>query len=273
MCELNKKVVPSYPLFDSHCHISLLCQKDPNYLNLYRQLFQAKKLAKVWDIGIDHDDYPYRKTLLEGLEGVFFSIGLHPNQVSKQNINWDNWSKWVKDDRVILIGEMGLDFSKDKYNEKIQKESFISQIEFANFVKKPITVHIRSADEAFLSVLQQKPPLYGGIWHCFSSNYEMASKVLEFGFKISFSGNITYAKSDSILECLEKIPLDSILIETDSPFLAPQPLRGQVNYSANLVYILQKVSQIRNKDPYVMAERILENGQNFIESGVKIGKS
>lgn len=251
-------------LIDSHCHLSLLEEGDSSILSFYESLIEKGYLSYVWDIGIERNDYLLRKSLLGKYSWVFFSIGIHPNSVSKLEVNYDEWNNWVKDEKVILIGEMGLDFFRGEENKKIQEKSFIEQIEFANCVKKPITLHIRNSEKESLEVLKKYKPLYGGIWHCFSGNEEQAKKAVDLGLKISFSGTITYKNTQNLSLAAEILPKDSLLIETDSPFLAPIPMRGKKNNSSYLFYTLERLAEIRKEDPQELAFQILENGKAFL---------
>lgn len=251
-------------LLDSHCHLSLLKEDDFSIFSLYESLIDAGHLSYVWDIGIEAQDFSFRKALLERYSWVYFSIGLHPNAVSYSKINYDDWSLWVKEEKVILIGEMGLDFFRGEEYKNLQKQVFIEQIEFANSVKKPITLHIRNSEKESLEILKDYKPLYGGIWHCFSGNLEQAKEALDLGLKISFSGTLTYKNTENLSLTAKHLPKEALLIETDSPFLSPVPKRGRKNNSGYLFYTLERLAEIRKEDPQELAFQILENGKSFL---------
>lgn len=251
-------------LLDSHCHLSLLKESDFFILTLYESLIKNGHLAYVWDIGIEANDYPLRKSLFGKYDWVFFSIGLHPNSVSKSKINYDDWSVWAGEEKVILIGEMGLDFFRGEETKELQERLFIEQIEFANYVKKPITLHIRNSEKESLNILKNNKPLYGGIWHCFSGDKDQAKEAIDLGLKISFSGTLTYKNTQNLFLTAKSLPKESLLIETDSPFLAPVPMRGKKNNSSYLFYTLEKLAEIRKEDPQELAFQILENGRSFL---------
>jgi TatD DNase family protein len=257
----------SISLLDSHCHLSFLVEEDSGILALYESLVREGSLSHVWDIGTQAQDYPARRTLLGHFPWLSFSIGLHPNEAHKESIDFDLWKEWARDEKVILIGETGLDFFRGAEFQAIQERVFIEQIEFANLVKKPIVVHVRQAEDALKKILKEHPPLYGGIWHCFSADYESALLAVDAGFKISFSGNLTYKKTENLSDAAARLPKESLLIETDAPYLSPVPLRGKRNHSGNLLYTFFRLAEIRKENPQELALQILENAKALLGGG------
>lgn len=150
------------------------------------------------------------------------------------------------EEKVVAIGEIGLDYYWNKENKKEQKEIFIKQIEVANKKNLPIVIHCRDAHTDLIEILKEKMDCNKkGIFHCVALNLELIKNALNLGYYISFAGPITYKNSKNADEAIKLVPLDKILIETDSPYLAPEPKRGTRNDSTNLVYIAEKISQVK----------------------------
>ena len=150
------------------------------------------------------------------------------------------------EEKVIAIGEIGLDYYWNKENKKEQKEVFIKQIEIANKKNLPIVIHCRDAHTDLIEILKEKMDCNKkGVFHCVALNLELIKNALNLGYYISFAGPITYKNSKNADEAIKLVPLDKILIETDSPYLAPEPKRGTRNDSTNLVYIAEKISQVK----------------------------
>ncbi|KAL0263934.1 UNVERIFIED_CONTAM: hypothetical protein PYX00_010871 [Menopon gallinae] len=258
--ERYEKLKSGYLQTDTHCHLYSLLEKDQAFLFKYERMFNQGFLQEIWDIGLNEADYPIRKKALRSLTAVRFSIGVHPSKAHEQFIDQDKLSNWAREDeKIILIGETGLDFFKSKSFAKEQELSFIKHIELANWLNKPIVAHVRLAEERFLKLITSHKVKAGGIWHCFSANYEQARQAIDLGFKISFAGNLTYKKNYNIQETARKLALETLLIETDAPYLAPVPVRGEMNHSGNLLYTLTYLAKLRNLDVEEMSDQIRKN--------------
>ena len=181
---------------------------------------------------------------------VYFTVGVHPNEVLKDS-NYDNYdliSDISNNLKCVGVGECGLDYHFGNENKEKQKLSFITQIKVARDNKLPLIIHSRDADQDMINILQdeyRKGP-FKAILHCFSSGKELALCGLDLGFYISFSGIITFKNAEELRETVKKIPLESMLIETDSPYLAPVPNRGKLNEPANVIYVAEKIAEIKN---------------------------
>ena len=177
---------------------------------------------------------------------MYATCGISPNDI---NETVDKEIKKIEEiatnHRVVAIGEIGLDYYWNKDNKEKQKEVFIKQIEIANKLNLPIVIHTRDAVMDTLEILKQNKCNKKGVFHCCPLNIELVKEALKLGYYISFSGNITFknAKSDEVIKV---VPLDKLLIETDCPYLSPEPNRGKRNTSANLIYIAQKIAQVKN---------------------------
>ena len=194
---------------------------------------------------------------------IYATCGISPNDI---NEDVDNQIKEIEriaqNNRVVAIGEIGLDYYWNKDNKEKQKEIFINQIEIANKLGLPIVIHTRDAVMDTLEILKQNNVIKKGIFHCCPLNIELVKEAIKLGFYISFSGNITFknAKSDEIIKI---VPLDKLLIETDCPYLSPEPNRGKRNDSSNLIYIVQKIAKVRNISEEEIAKITYENAKKI----------
>ena len=172
----------------------------------------------------------------------------------------------AKNKKVVAIGEIGLDYYWNKNNKEIQKQVFIKQIELANKLNMPIVIHTREAIMDTLDILKNiKPTIKPGVFHCCTLNVELVKEALKLGFYISFAGPVTFKNSKNAREIVEMVPFDKILIETDSPYLAPEPVRGTRNDSRNVRYIAEKIAEFKNVDVEYIAKKTYENAVKIFE--------
>ena len=164
--------------------------------------------------------------------------------------------------KVVAIGEIGLDYYWNKENKDLQKQWFEAQIKLANGLDLPIVIHSRDASQDTISILDQNKVKQKGIFHCCQLNQELVKGALRLGFYVSFAGPITYKNSKNAEEIIKMVPMDKILIETDSPYLAPEPLRGTRNNSINVKLIAQKIAQIKSISLEEVAKATYKNTKN-----------
>lgn len=179
---------------------------------------------------------------------LFCSIGVHPHNANDFTINtYNSLIEYAQNPKVKAIGEIGLDYYYNFAEPETQKRVFIQQINVAKDLNLPIIVHNRESDKDLMEILEnEQDGRLRGVLHCFSGDVEMMQKAIDLGFYVSFTGNITYKKADSTREVVKHTPLDRILLETDSPWMAPVPFRGKRNEPKNLQYIAQKIAEIKN---------------------------
>ena len=226
-------------MVDTHCHLDMLPQED--------LLESVKTLDYLLTIGCDKEEIKKAIELGNKYENVFVAIGYHPYDVGDlTDEDIEELERLAKENpKVIAIGECGLDFYRDKTPKEKQEYFFKKQIELAKKLRKPLIIHSRSADRETEKVLSQYAPFEnGGIMHCFGGDERLMEFSLEAGFYISFAGNITYPKADNLRNILKKVPLDRLLLETDSPFLSPQKVRGTQNKPSNIYYTLEFASEL-----------------------------
>lgn len=168
--------------------------------------------------------------------------------------------------KVVAIGEIGLDYYWNKNNKEIQKQVFIKQIDLANKLNLPIVIHTREAVMDTLDILKNiKPTIKPGVFHCCPLNVELVKEALKLGFYISFAGPVTFKNSKNAREIIEMVPLDKMLIETDSPYLAPEPMRGTRNDSRNVKYIAAKIAEFKGIDIEEVAQNTYGNAKHVFQ--------
>ena len=204
---------------------------------------------------------PYCKTITDAEINELFTNSL--KIVDNQLIEIE---KLAKLDKVVAIGEIGLDYYWNKLNKDIQKKVFVKQIELANKLNMPIVIHTRDAVMDTLDILKNVcPTVKPGVFHCCPLNVELVKEALKLGFYISFAGPVTFKNSKNAEEIVKMVPLDKILIETDSPYLAPEPVRGTRNDSRNVRYIAEKIAEFKGVSVDVIAEASYNNALNVFE--------
>jgi TatD DNase family protein len=190
-------------------------------------------------------------------EGVYAALGIHPHQAASEDATrLAELRELLGDDRAVAVGETGLDFYRDYAPHDAQHDLFESQLGLAEELRKPVVVHTRAADEATAQALEG----FGGtvVLHCFSSP-GLLPAALERGYYVSFAGNVTFPKAAELRAAAAAVPGDRLLAETDSPYLAPQPVRGRENEPANVVHTLATLAEVRGEDPRVLEAQIESN--------------
>ena len=219
----------------------------------------AKKYNFIYSIcGISPNDVPDNKDKIdEQLQQL--------EQMIKQDICMKENSNNTDNKKIVAIGEIGLDYHWNKENKDIQKEMFIKQIKLANKYNLPIVIHTREAVDDTLKILRENDVINRGVFHCCPLNRELVKQGLELGFYISFAGPITFKNSKNAEEIVNMVPLDKILIETDSPYLAPEPKRGTRNDSKNVKHVAQKIAEFKNTSIEEVAKQTYINANNIFK--------
>jgi TatD DNase family protein len=173
-------------------------------------------------------------------------VGIHPHDAGKvEEGDIERLKEMACEEKVVAIGETGLDYYRDLSPRGIQRKVFIEELRLARILKKPVVIHCRDAYSDLISIMRDHDALeVGGVIHCFSGNWEAAEAFLNMGFFISFAGNITYPKAEELREVLSKVPKDCILMETDSPFLTPQCYRGKRNEPCHVRYVYEEAAAL-----------------------------
>ena len=247
-------------LTDTHCHLYYdEIQKDiTNVIN------RAEKLGvnRFICVGTNMEDSLQCFDLAEKYENIFASAGIHPHDSKNAPPDFlDQIKKFMKSSKMVAIGEMGLDYYRNISLPDIQNSVFRKQVQLAQELKKPIIFHNRDADIDVIKVLSDFPDVIG-VAHCFSSTISTAKTLLNMGYYISFSGNLTF-KNSNLPEVAKYLPLDRILVETDSPYLSPVPYRGKRNEPGRTRYVAEKLAEILQVPFELVASKTTENASRL----------
>lgn len=248
-------------LVDSHCHL--------DRLDLYSwekgvegALSDAANndVTHMLCVAISLEDYKAMRKLVGPYSNVSVSVGVHPNEQDCLEPTVEQLVKLADDDRVVAIGETGLDYFRGSGDLDWQRDRFRVHIEAAKQTKKPLIVHNREAKHDTLKIIsEENASQIGGVMHCFVEDWETAKKAMDLNFYISFSGIVTFNSATELKEVAKKIPLDRMLIETDSPYLSPMPHRGKSNQPAYVRYVAEHIAALRGTSVEEIAERTTAN--------------
>lgn len=257
--------MPQY--IDSHAHLNLINEKVDDIILRCKEA----NVNYIVNVGYDINSSEFSINLSDKYTTVFGSIGIHPHYVDSVQFNdiRNLIEKNINNKKIIALGEIGLDYVRSTTQKSKQFEVLDYQASLAQTNNLPVIVHNRSADNDILSILDNYKNLKG-VFHCFSSNKEFAKKVLDKGFYISFTGNITYPKNQNLREVVSWTPIESILLETDAPYLPPQILRGRENHPINVKHIYETVADIKNIDIENLSQIIFNNFINLFLKGREI---
>lgn len=231
-------------LVDSHCHLDFpdLVQRMPEVL----QRMQDNQVDLAVCIGVNLEDFPQVIALAEQHAQLYATVGVHPEYTDVEEPDEDRLLALAAHPRVIAIGETGLDYYWQKDKPEWQRERFRTHIRAARRCGKPLVVHTRDSAVDTLRVLKEEgADAVGGVMHCFTENWEIARLALDLGFYLSFSGIVTFKNASIVKEVAQKCPLDRLLVETDSPYLAPAPYRGKPNEPAYVRYVAEEIARLR----------------------------
>lgn len=230
---------------DSHCHLNL----PGLYENLDSLLanMSANQVSHALCVSVDLASFQEVLTLADRHDNLYASVGVHPDYELEAEPSQNELVRLAQYPKVIAIGETGLDYYRLTGNLDWQRERFRTHIRAAKECGKPLIIHTRSAAADTLRIMSEEDAgKAGGVMHCFTESLEVAYAAIELGFYISFSGILTFKNATQIKEVAQNIPLDKILIETDSPYLAPTPYRGKTNQPAYVKYVADEIARLRN---------------------------
>jgi len=248
-------------LIDSHCHLDKLdLSPYQNDFSLFMQEADKRQIEHMLCISIDLEAYPAMCDLVAPYHNISLSIGVHPNIDEGHDPSADELIALADNDKVIAIGETGLDYFRSEGDLAWQHERFVNHITASKATKKPLIIHTREAATDTLRILQEQgADEVGGVIHCFTEDWTFAKKAMDLNFYISFSGIVTFKNAKAIQEVAKKVPADRYLIETDSPYLAPSPFRGKSNYPIYVQYVAQYIADLREADYATVVQQSNEN--------------
>ena len=239
--------------FDNHCHLSE---------NAEEEILKARKalVAGFINVGTDFETSSEAIEKAKILPDVWATAGVHPHEARK---GIDGIEDLLEDSNVVAVGEAGLDYHYDHSPREDQKKDFAQQIELANKSELPLVIHTREAWEDTFKILDSEGVPKSIVFHCFTGGTIEAKECLERGAYLSFSGIITFKKSESLRDAASECPLDRAMIETDSPYLTPVPFRGKKNEPANVVLVGQELAYLQDKSPEEIALATTQNALDF----------
>lgn len=254
-------------IIDSHCHLDSL-DYDTRHKNIDEVIENAKARGVHHFISVctTVGRFEAMKNLTAHRNDVSLSCGVHPLNVEDEPFDYDKLFEFAQDPKVVAIGETGLDYHYTPETKALQQSLFVQQIEIANKLNKPLIIHSRSARQDTMDMLEQNnAEKCGGVLHCFTEDWTMAKRALDIGFYISISGIITFRNAEELRDVVRKVPLDRLLVETDSPYLAPIPYRGKPNQPAYVRETCEYVATLKGVSTEEFARITTENVQNLFK--------
>lgn len=253
-------------IFDTHCHLN----DEALYPRIDEVIESANKVGvnKFLVIGWDKESSLLAVKIAHKYPNVYATIGFHPCNI--ENVSEEDYQEvmsYVNDDKVVAIGEIGLDYHwvKELDKREEQKKWFIKQILDANKYHKPISIHNREAFEDCLKILKEYKPEYSGVMHCYSGSVELLKDVLDLGLYIGLDGPVTFTNAKTPKEVAQDVPLDRLVVETDSPYLSPHPLRGTVNEPKNIALIIDQIAMLRNMSKKHLLDALYKNSHTLFK--------
>lgn len=253
--------------FDSHSHLN--DEKfDLDRVDVINKLKQ-ENITKFITCGYDLDGSKKTIEIANNCDFTYATVGISPNDIPQNEEelwkNIDQIKEIATNKKVVAIGEIGLDFYWNKDNKDLQIKAFKKQIEIANELNLPIVIHTREAVMDTVQTLKETPVNNKGVFHCCPLNRELVKEALKLGFYISFSGVVTFKNAKNADEIINMVPLDKFLIETDSPYLAPEPVRGTRNTPINVKYVAEKIATSRNMSVEDIAKASFDNASRLFK--------
>jgi TatD DNase family protein len=246
-------------LVDSHCHLNF--PELAENIDAIRQSMFDAQVGHALCVSVTLDKFPEVLSLAMQFDNFYASVGVHPDYEDIQEPTIEELLNLSKHPKIIAIGETGLDYFRLTGDLEWQRKRFRTHIKAAVLANKPLIIHTRSAAADTLRIMQEEGAnRVGGVMHCFTENLEVALAAIDMGFYISFSGVVTFKNAAQLKQVAQAIPLNRILVETDSPYLAPIPFRGKTNQPAYVKYVAQEIANLRGIS---LDEVMLATTQNF----------
>ncbi len=244
---------------DSHAHLIDKAFKRDEEEVIKRA--QDKGVRLIINLGYDLKTSLAAVKLAEDYNSIYASVGIHPHEAGKVPDNYqERLKKLAQKEKVVALGEIGLDYYRDLSPREKQKEVFRELLRAAREIRYPVIIHDREAHDDILKILEEeKGGENGGVLHCFSGDWNMAQKCIDMGFYISIAGPVTFKKSDKLQEVAKKLPLNRMLVETDCPYLAPVPFRGKRNEPSYVKFTLERIASLRGDRWEDLAQATYDN--------------
>ena len=232
-------------LVDSHCHIDFPELADQ--LDSVFDLMRKNQVERALCVSVTLEDFPRVRKLAETYPHIYASVGVHPDHEGVGTVTAGELVALSNHPKIVAIGETGLDYYRLKGDLEWQRERFRTHIRAARECGKPLIIHTREAAEDTLRIMREEGAgAAGGVMHCFTESWEMAEAAMALGFYISFSGIVTFKNAKALKEVARRVPLEKMLVETDSPYLAPVPYRGKTNQPGYVRHVAQEIARIKD---------------------------
>lgn len=252
-------------IIDSHCHLDSL-DYETRHKDVDEVIENAKVrgVQKMISICTTVGRFEAMKALTAHRPEVYLSCGVHPLNVEDEPFDYEKLYQFAQDPRVVAVGETGLDYHYTPETKALQQELFTAQVEIANKINKPLIIHTRSAREDTMTILENgHAEKCGGVLHCFTEDWAMAKRAMDLGFYISISGIITFRNAEELREVVRQVPVERLLVETDSPYLAPIPYRGKPNQPAYVREVCEYVATLKGLSVEEFAKITTQNVQKL----------
>jgi len=245
-------------LVDSHCHLDF--PELSGDLDTIFTLMRENGVGRALCISVRLEDFPRVRALAETHDHLYATVGVHPDYEEIHEPAVEELVQLAGHPKVISIGETGLDYYRLKGDLEWQRDRFRTHIRAARTSGKPLVIHTRSAAEDTLRIMHEEGAAnVGGVMHCFTESWETAQAAIGLGFYISFSGIVTFKNAHAIKEVAKQVPLERMLIETDSPYLAPAPFRGKINQPGYVKYVAEEIARLKGVNVEEVAKKTTDN--------------
>lgn len=251
-------------LIDSHAHLDGEKFADDRAAVVERAL--ASGVVKIITMGDSLESSARSVALTEEFESVYAAVGIHPEEVQPMTAATDDQlAAWTAQEKVVAIGEIGLDYYWEKDEEKraLQRAIFVRQLDLARQLRLPVCIHDREAHGDMMKILKTEGRGLRGVLHCYSGSWEMAAELLKGDWYFGIDGPLTYKNAAKLPEIVQRLPAERILVETDSPYLSPMPFRGKRNEPAHVLYVAKKAAELRGESLEAFARATRENTRDL----------
>ena len=251
-------------LVDSHCHIPLI-EMEGGADAVINAALEAG-VGHMLCVSIDLETFPEIKQLADSYPCISASAGVHPNSDREIELSEDILLELAADPSVVAVGETGLDYYRSQGDLDWQRQRFRTHIRAARQINKPLIIHNRESGADVIKILTEEgADAVGGVMHCYTDNLETARRAIDLNFYISFSGIVTFRNAKDLQDVARQLPLDRIMVETDSPYLAPVPWRGKQNQPAYVRHVAEKIAELHQVEPAEVITTTTRNYRNLFE--------